>query len=112
MINKHINEGNNVILDKTLKTMGNAEKLIKKLKDKGYEVHLLASLVDADVAIGRAHQRFKEIKRFMPYELIAKSSSKIKANVMKLRDKVDSYAFVDNNNNFAVGGEPFKVETV
>jgi hypothetical protein len=48
----------------------------------------------------------------MPYELIAKSSSKIKANVMKLRDKVDSYAFVDNNNNFAVGGEPFKVETV
>jgi len=112
MINKHINEGNNVILDKTLKTMGNAEKLIKKLKDKGYEVHLLASLVDADVAIGRAHQRFKEIKRFVPYELIAKSSSKIKANVMKLRDKVDSYAFVDNNNNFAVGGESFKVETV
>jgi len=111
LVNKHSNLESNIILDQIMFNGEKSEKIIKKFKNNGYKVHILASFVEPAEAVKRASIGFEEEERYVPCEFGGNIGDKVVNNAHKLKDKVDSYIFVDNNGDFKKEGKPFKVSS-
>ena len=82
-----ITTGQNLILDRTLKTNAKADKMIDKFKEKGYNVIMYGMFVKPSTSMIRAKGRFEKHGRFMPYDLIAAGSTQIHDSLTDLMNK-------------------------
>lgn len=96
-IEQFSNQNVNIIIDGTLAKTDKAEQQLKMFHNKGYSSRLIFVDVPAKVSIDRAESRYKQIGRFVPYDLIASYDSKVRASVDRMKIEVDSYVRVDNS---------------
>jgi len=79
-----------ILLDGTLSNLDSATKLIRKLKERGYEVKLYGATVSAETAVRRILERGKKSGRFVPMKHALGShqgSSKVFDSVAPLVDE-------------------------
>lgn len=87
----------NFIFDGTMKNVKKYEDMVSRLKDAGYEVHIVIADVPLDVAIERSDARAKRSGRKVPHDIIKASHTGVPKTFTKLKDVVDSYSVFDNS---------------
>lgn len=116
---KVVNEGRNLIYDAVLGNPEKAKKLIKSLKDKGYEVSLVGVNVDAEEALGRAASRaYGDVEqggskggsgRMVPPGILLDGHRGSSETFEAIKGLVDNVSLYDNN--VERGKDPIEVLT-
>jgi len=63
-------EQKDILLDRTLASVADAQKIIETARNHGYRIILIGVTVDIDIAIDRARERGRETGRYVPEEAI------------------------------------------
>lgn len=98
MINRLVKDKRHFIYDGTAKSPEKYEKLVKKLKKAGYEVHMYVADVPLEVAKERSDKRAERTGRKVPHSIIEGSHRGVPKTVEAIKDKIDSYQVFDNTN--------------
>ena len=98
-IRNHLIENKmNFVNDATFSNKDKAVKLIKKLKEAGYKINLIAITTDIDEAKRREHIRFLRTGRHVPRKILEQAHIGGTETYVVAKDLVDNYMLADNNN--------------
>jgi predicted ABC-type ATPase len=90
-------QGKNFIYDGTMKSPAKYKSMIKKAREKGYEVQIMIADVSLPVAYKRNLSRYQKEGRYVPKPIINQSHGAIPTSFDDLKDLVDDYALFDTN---------------
>lgn len=94
--NKHL------LFDGTMKNVDKYNRIIDKLHDAGYEIHVVGADVPVDTAIERSNNRAKQTGRKVPEGIITGSHGGFSLTYPQLIDRVDKYSLYDNSGSHPV----------
>lgn len=95
-IDRIVEDGRHFIYDGTAKSPDKYEKLVKKLKDKGYEVHLYGADIPLELSKKISDKRAEDTGRTVPHFIIEASHKGFPKTVERIKDAVDVYEIYDN----------------
>jgi predicted ABC-type ATPase len=95
LLEKCIEEKKNLLYDGTMKNLEKYQRLIKRLKENGYNIIVTVVDVPVDIAKERAHVRFLETGRKVPNEIIEESHKEVPKTFFVIKDLVDEYTLYD-----------------
>lgn len=95
--NVAIDDNKNIIIDGTGSVLHSYLDNLKKLKEKGYAVKLLAVDIDVEIAVKRAMERAEKRGRFVPENVIREKYATIPKNIMIMSKLLDDFSVYDNN---------------
>lgn len=90
-----ISQGRHFVYDGTAKNPEKYKKLVKMLKDAGYEVRLYGADVPLDEAKRRSDKRAEETGRKVPHDIIESSHKGFPKTFTEIKDMVDRYEIYD-----------------
>lgn len=94
-----VNNKVNFINDATFSDKEKAEKLIKYLKSRGYNIRLINVSTDIDEAKRRESGRAERTGRKVPVDILEHSHIDSVDTFNSIKDKVDDYHLIDNNSS-------------
>src|SRR5699024_3485491 len=97
VINTAIDEGRHFIYDGTMKSGDKYKKLIDRLEEAGYDVHIYVADVPLEVAKARSQARAERTGRKVPESIIESSHRGVPKSMEALKDRVKSYQVYDNS---------------
>lgn len=89
-VNRAIEGGKPFVYDSTMKNTEKFSKLIQKLKDRGYEVHIVFAHLDPEKAKARAKARQERTKRKVDEKIVEESNKDARKSLMALKHLADS----------------------
>lgn len=92
-----IKNNKNFIFDGTMKSFSKYEKIIKNLKDNGYEVRIVSADIPLKEALQRSDARAKQTGRKVPHSIVEGSHRGFASTFPKLLSLVDGYTLYDNS---------------
>lgn len=101
-IDSLIYEQRNFIYDGTMKNPRKYKKIIKNLKDAGYEVRVIGADLPIDEAIKRSEIRARREGRNVPRSIIEGSHRGFAASFSEIAELADDYELYDNSGDFPV----------
>jgi len=97
-IRKAIKEKRDVTLDGTLRKFSKSQRLVRKFKEEGYDVHLLGTQMKPNQAVENITGRFLSQGRWLPPKIVAKHGNKINKNVWRAKKDTDTHIILDTTN--------------
>lgn len=94
-IERCIESGKPFMLDSTFKNIPKFEKMIGRLKSKGYECHVLYAHCPADEAVRRSKERQKKTGRKVDEKVVVEGNHQAKSALYHLGGLVDSTSVFD-----------------
>ena len=110
LIDRQIEKGHNLILQKVGRNKDQVFELISELRMRGYKIHLIDVDVPVDVCIQRMAKRYVETGRYVPISYLKAIGNKPKQVYQSLiQDKrITSYAKIDRKNHVEGKGEVYQ----
>lgn len=99
LLRRAINKKLNIMFEHSGTNSAHLE-LFKNLPKRGYKMKINAIVCDTGLAISRAQERAKEMRRYVPEELILERASKFKTYMYAYQKMATPVAFLDGANNF------------
>ena len=94
-IQRCIDSGKPFMLDSTFKNVPKFQKMIKELKDKGYDIHVLYAHCPEDEAVRRAKQRQEDTGRKVDEKVVREGNHQAKQALYELGGLVDTTSVFD-----------------
>lgn len=88
----------NLIFDGTGKNANNYERMIRDLKDAGYEVRLMMPHIEAEDGIARVSARAEKSGRYVPDYILQEAYQAIPRNFFRLARQADEAILIDGYN--------------
>jgi predicted ABC-type ATPase len=95
LLSETIDRGNHVVMDGTGKNAAKYERMINRLKDAGYKVHVMMPDQDAEVAKRGALARAETAGRYVPMGFINEAYKEIPKNFHRFAKLADSAQLFD-----------------
>lgn len=95
LLEKCIEGKKNFLFDGTMKNLEKYQRLIKRLKENGYNIVVTVVDVPVDVAKSRANVRFLDTGRKVPNHIIEESHKEVPKTFFVIKEMVDEYTLYD-----------------
>ena len=90
----------NFIYDGTMKNLNKYKKIIRNLKDAGYEVRVVGADLPLDEAIKRSKIRARKEGRLVPEDIVRSSHRGFSSAFPEIAELADDYELYDNSGEF------------